>query len=187
MGTLSTTAWVLHDLGLAAGFGGPLFGEVALHKAVKSIQSEEERERVLDRAWKTYNVIDAACLGLAAFTWVVGRSRLTGREIDQQTHRLVLAKDVVIGAALGTGILQYVLGRRLHEHPPGTAVTDEVKDGPSQQVKAALRDPEKLKRMLQVLGPLHTALSGGALALTTVLAMRSGRSGRWSIISRFLP
>src|SRR5262245_8556795 len=101
MGTLSTTAWVLHDLGLAAGFGGPLFGEVALQKAVKSIPSPEDRERVLDRAWNTYHLVDAACLGLAGITWLAGRTRLSGREIDRRSHGLVIAKDALMSAALG--------------------------------------------------------------------------------------
>jgi hypothetical protein len=189
MGTLSTTAWVLHDLGLAAGFGGPLFGEVALHKAVKDIP-EEERGRVLERAWNTYNIVDAACLGLAATTWLIGRSRLSGREIDRHSHSLVVAKDIIMSAALGTGLASFLIGRMLHEHKPGDVVQAQVGaqvgDGPSQTMRQ-LRSPENLKRMLQVLGPLNTALAGAALAITTVLAVRSGRSSRWSIVSRFLP
>ena len=39
MATLSTTAWVLHETGLAAGFGGNLFGQIALNPAVAEIQS----------------------------------------------------------------------------------------------------------------------------------------------------
>jgi hypothetical protein len=193
MGTLSTTAWVLHDLGLAAGFGGPLFGEVALQKAMKSIPSDEERSRVLERAWGTYNVVDAVCLGVAASTWLIGRTRLSGREVDRYTRSMVLAKDILMGAALGTGLANFLIGRMLHEHKPGAAMPAVGaampavgEEGPSHAV-AALRKPENLKRILRVLGPVNTALAGGTLAITTVLAMRSGRSAKWSIISRFLP
>src|SRR4051794_39401440 len=54
MATASTTAWVLHDLGLAAGFGGTLFGKMALNPAVKEVRSREERGKVLDRAWRGF-------------------------------------------------------------------------------------------------------------------------------------
>jgi H+/gluconate symporter-like permease len=44
-----------------------------------------------------------------------------------------------------------------------------------------------IQRWLDVLGNLNIALAAAVIAITTVLAMRSGESGRWSTISRFLP
>lgn len=78
MATLSTTAWVLHDLGLAAGFGGNLFGQVALHPAVRSIESKRERGKVTHVAWDRYKVVNAVALAAMATTWGIGRSVVSG-------------------------------------------------------------------------------------------------------------
>ena len=64
MATLSTTAWVLHELGLAAGFGGNLFGQIALNPAVAEIQSKRERGKVTHVAWDRYKVVNGASLAL---------------------------------------------------------------------------------------------------------------------------
>jgi hypothetical protein len=37
--TLSTAAWVAHNLGLAACFGGLLFGKAALNPSLSAIES----------------------------------------------------------------------------------------------------------------------------------------------------
>ncbi|MBC7052135.1 hypothetical protein G6O46_24305, partial [Salmonella enterica subsp. enterica serovar Enteritidis] len=55
MATLSTTAWVLHELGLAAGFGSNLFGQLALNPAIAEIQSKRERGKVTHVAWDRYS------------------------------------------------------------------------------------------------------------------------------------
>ena len=51
---LSTAAWVGHNLGLAAWFGGTLFGKLALNPSVRAISSREERGKVLNAAWNRY-------------------------------------------------------------------------------------------------------------------------------------
>ena len=51
MRTLSTAAWVAHNLGLAACFGGLLFGKVALNPSLSAIDSEADRGKILNTAW----------------------------------------------------------------------------------------------------------------------------------------
>jgi hypothetical protein len=171
MATLSTSAWVLHDLGLAAGFGGPLFGRLALGPAVKQIASQEERERVLDVAWKDYNVVDTISLLTMGVTWLVGRSMLSGRSIDRQARSLVIVKDVLVGSAVATGLANAVASRVLSRaHEAG----DE-------------RTPRRAAGLLKVMGPLNIALVAGVIGVTAVLGMKAGRSARWSAVSRFLP
>jgi hypothetical protein len=58
--TLSTAAWVAHNLGLAACFGGLLFGKVALNPSLSAIESEAERGKVLNTTWNRYNAINVA-------------------------------------------------------------------------------------------------------------------------------
>jgi hypothetical protein len=46
MTKLSTAAWVAHNLGLAACFGGLLFGKTALNPSLNAIDSQADRGKV---------------------------------------------------------------------------------------------------------------------------------------------
>lgn len=178
MATLSTSAWVLHDLGLAAGFGGSLFGQLALHPALKDIRSEEERGMVMHDAWANYNVVTGVSLGVAALTWFFGRGFISGRSIDKTSKALVIAKDVLVGASIATGIANIVMNEQMGSVPVRGAAE------PSE------RTPDKSKRFQKILsisGPVNVGLIAATLGITTILAMRSGKSSKWAAISRFLP
>lgn len=125
MATLSTAAWVLHDLGLAAGFGGPLFGKLALDPAIKVVHSEAERGEVMNKAWSGYQAVNAVALGTMAATWFVGRTVLSGWEVTAKARPLVLVKDALVGAALVTGVANMVGGAILAKQAPGGAVPVE--------------------------------------------------------------
>ena len=73
MRTLSTAAWVAHNLGLAACFGGLLFGKAALNPNLRAIESEADRGKILNTAWNRYNAINVASFATAAITWFPGR------------------------------------------------------------------------------------------------------------------
>ncbi|WP_434043284.1 MULTISPECIES: hypothetical protein [Sorangium] len=184
MATLSTSAWVLHELGLAAGFGGPLFGRLALHQAVRDIHSEAERGKVLADAWQRYNLVNAISLGTAAATWFIGRTMISGRSIDEETRTLVHLKDILLGATLATSVVNMVSGRQMSEQAPARAVPVRDGDTPSPRTPAKAA---ALQQLLNVMGPLNIALTAGVIGVTTVLAMKSGRSTKWSFISRLLP
>ncbi|MCC6553534.1 MAG: hypothetical protein IT372_11010 [Polyangiaceae bacterium] len=184
MATLSTSAWVLHDLGLAAGFGGPLFGKIALHRAVRDIHDEAERGKVLSDAWKRYNAVNAISLGIAAGSWLLGRALISGRSIDRETRNLVRLKDVLLGATIVTGAASMLSGEAMSREAPEGAVPVEGGNIPS------VRTPRRaagLQRFLGLMGPLNIGLTAGVIGVTTVLAMKSGRSAKWSFVSRFLP
>jgi hypothetical protein len=184
MAVLSTSAWVLHDLGLAAGFGGPLFGKLALHRAVRDIDSEEERGKVLNDAWNNYNVVTAASLGIAAATWFAGRAAISGRSIDSQTRGLVIAKDILLGAAVITGAANILSGRALGAQAPDGAVPVESGNVPSENTPPKAK---ALQGLLGVMGPINLICTAGVIGITAVLAMKSGRSSKWSFVSRLLP
>jgi len=78
MAQLSTAAWVAHNLGLAACFGGQLFGKLALNPKLDALSSKTERGKMLNAAWNRYNVVNAVSLGTAAATWFVGRAGISG-------------------------------------------------------------------------------------------------------------
>lgn len=113
MQTLSSTAWIVHDVGLATAIGGTLFGRKALQPALKQISSPLERDLVADTAWRRFSWINLLAHGAIAATWFAGRSMLSGREVSRTARSLAVTKDVLVVASLATGIGSVILGRVL--------------------------------------------------------------------------
>jgi hypothetical protein len=182
--TLSTAAWVAHNLGLAACFGGLLFGKVALNPSLSAIESEAERGKVLNTTWNRYNAINVASFATAAATWFPGRLGLSGKEIDQQTRNLVLAKDILFGVGALSGLASVIQGRALTDQAPDGAVPIESGTTPASET------PEKaasLLRSVNQLGNLNILVTGAILGITTVLSMKATESARFSVVSRLFP
>ena len=99
MTKLSTAAWAAHNLGLGASLGGLLFGKVALNPSLSVIDSKPERGKMLNAAWNRYNAVNVVSLGTAAATRFVGRAKLPGSEIGEETRNPLSAKNVLFGAA----------------------------------------------------------------------------------------
>jgi hypothetical protein len=57
--TLSTAAWVIHNLGLAVSFGGSVFGKAALNPNLDVISSGSDRGKLLNTTWNRFNAISA--------------------------------------------------------------------------------------------------------------------------------
>src|SRR5688500_20246672 len=87
---LSTAAWVAHNLGLGACFGGLLFGKAALNPSLTAIDSEAERGKILNTTWNRYNVINVTSFATAAATCFPGRRQHSGTELGQQTRSRIL-------------------------------------------------------------------------------------------------
>jgi len=85
-----------------------LFGKAALNPSLSAIDSEAERGKILNAAWNRYNVINVTSFATAAATWFPGRLGLSGKEIDQQTRTLVLAKDVLFAVGALTGLASVI-------------------------------------------------------------------------------
>jgi hypothetical protein len=182
--TLSTAAWVAHNLGLGACFGGLLFGKAALNPSLSAIESEAERGKVLNTTWNRYNAINVASFATAAATWFPGRLGLSGKEIDQQTRNLVLAKDILFGVGALAGLASVIQGRALTDQAPDGAVPIESGTTPASETpkKAA-----SLLRSVNQLGNLNILVTGAILGITTVLSMKATESTRFSAVSRLFP
>ena len=182
--TLSTAAWVAHNLGLAVCFGGSLFGKVALNPNLDVIGSEADRGKILNTAWNRFNLISAVSFVVSAATWFPGRLGLSGKEIDQQTRSLVLAKDLLFAVGTVSGIASVLLGRALAGEAPGGATPIASGTRPSSET------PEKAARLLRSvnqLGNANLTITGAILGVTTVLSMKATESARFSAISRLFP
>jgi hypothetical protein len=182
--TLSTAAWVAHNLGLAACFGGLLFGKVALNPSLSAIESEAERGKILNTTWNRYNAINVASFATAAATWFPGRLGLSGKEIDQQTRNLVLAKDILFGVGALSGLASVIQGRALADQAPYGAVPIESGTTPGSETP---EQAASLLRSVNQLGNLNILVTGAILGIMTVLSMKATKSARFSAVSRLFP
>ncbi|APR87898.1 hypothetical protein A7982_13247 [Minicystis rosea] len=184
MAKLSTSAWILHDLGMAAGFGGSLFGKAALDPAAKAIGSREERGRVLDDAWGRFRVLDAVALGAMAATWLNGRKAFSRPWTDPTTRALVVAKDILVGGAVVTGAANLVAGMVMHRQQRKSG----KQNAPLGAVEAAppLSKEQGPVRFFSIVGPLNAAFTAGAIGVTAALSQRTSRSRSYQMLSRLL-
>jgi hypothetical protein len=177
---LTGSALTLHNLGLAAGFGGSLFGQVALHPAVRAIDDTKERGVILNKAWTIFSPVNLFALGSVGLTWVVGRSAISGGEIDDETRGLVLAKDALVGvytlAGLGSLIVGKVWGVR---EPPVESGGVPAPETPERDVRT--------QKAMNWLGRTNIVAAAGIIALTAILNIKAGRSQKWSLLSAILP
>src|SRR5215210_4920340 len=182
--TLSTAAWVVHNLGLAVAFGGSVFGKIALNPSLDVIGSEADRGKALNTVWNRFNAISAGAFIASAATWFPGRLGLSGGEIDDQTRNLVLAKDLLFAAGTVSGIASVAQGRALTGQAPDGATPIASGTTPSSDT------PEKaasLLRSVNQLGNANLAITGAILAVTTILSMKATESSKFSAVSRLLP
>lgn len=184
MAKLTTAAWIVHNLGIGASFGGQLFGKFALNPKLDVLNSEPDRGKILNAAWNRYNVVNVVTFGAAAATWFVGRAGISGDVIDEDARSLVLAKDALFIAATLTGLASIISGLALARQAPDGAVPIESGTTPSSRTP---EDASKLLRRVNILGNVNLALIGGIGAITTVLSQKAGQSTKWSAVSRLLP
>jgi hypothetical protein len=184
MAKLTTAAWAAHNLGLGASFGGLLFGKLALNPNLDAIDSKAERGKVLNKAWNRYNVVNAASVGTAATTWFVGRAGISGESIDEEARNLVLAKDLLFVASAVSGLAAILSGLRLTRQAPDGAVPIQTGTEPAPETP---EEAASLLRTVNTLGNVNLGLIGALNVVTTILAMKSGESARWSAVSRLLP
>lgn len=189
MTTLSSAGWVAHEVGLATSIGGTLFGRTALQPALSSITSAQERDRVSAEAWQRFSWLNIASHLAVAVPWFIGRSMLSGREVTRDARSLTIAKDVLVGASLITGISSVLLGRMLGKRTEEGFGPAESRDrtSPEGEAEGEAAKTRKLQRTVGTLGMLNLAANIGIAGVTALLAMQGTRSARFAFLSRFLP
>ena len=160
-------ARITHDLGLAACFGGTLFGKVIFNSSLPAIGSKTERGRLGAAFWNRSNLVNAAAFGMAAATWLPGRLGLSGERVDQQPRGPALAKDALMGAAASAGLAAVAAQISLNRRAPGGAVPLESGGVPAPEAgdRTAL-----VQRAVGALGGVNVALFGALVATTAVLS-----------------
>lgn len=189
MAILSTSAWAAHNLALATSIGGTLYGQAAMHPALRSVSDAQERDRVAEAAWRRFNWMNLAAHGAMAATWFAGRKMLTGAEVSSRARSMTRAKDVLVVASLltglGTVLVGRTLGRRVREGDgPAREASSEGGGAFEERSESGSR---RLERAVSLLGTLNLMANAGVAGVTTMLSMESAQSIRFAPVSRELP
>jgi hypothetical protein len=179
----NTVARTLHDLGLAAWFGGSLMGAAGVNGAAAVVEDPTQRLRVANTGWARWTPLNLA--GIAAH--LAGGAVLTGankgRMAGQQGVAAASAvKTALTVAALGTTAYARVLGKRL-ERAGDVPVEGSTTPGPTSPDGVT-----RAQRQLTVLQWVIPALTGGLL----VINARMGEQQRptqvtGGLVRRLLP
>ena len=110
--TDNTVARTLHDLGLAAWFGGSLMGATGVNGAAAVVEDPTQRLRVANSGWARWTPLNlagiAAHLAGGAVLTGANKGRLAGQQGVAATSTVKTALTV---AALGTTAYARMLGR----------------------------------------------------------------------------
>ncbi len=181
--TRNTSSRSLHDLGLAAWFGGTLANAVALNPAVSEAHDANDRGTVVNDGWNRWTPVNAAAIG-AHLVGSVGQIRGNSGRIGAQkgVPTMVVGKTLLTAAALGVTAYSRALGKVVdaHGNVPVASGTDAVASTPSDVASA-----QKKLAALQWLVP---ALTGG-LVVISAFAGEQQRASESStgVLKRILP
>ncbi|QRN98045.1 hypothetical protein JRI60_02930 [Archangium violaceum] len=182
--TLTTSAYVLHNLGLASGFGGSLFGRIALNPSAKLITDKQDRAKIVNAAWNGYNIVNAIGLGTSALTWFFGRSKVSGRSISPVARKLVIAKDFLMGATLVSGLVNLIGGGFLAKRSLQEGIPME---SGSKAAEEAPQDVKNATKLVNWLGVFSLATMAGLIGVSTWLDNEAQTSSKWKLVARILP
>ena len=154
----------LHDVGLAAWFGGTLANAIALNPAAAEADSPRGTGAVANVGWDRWTPVNAAAIG----AHVVGSLGMlgsdAGRVVAQKgAMRTTVLKTGLTAAALGVTAYSRVLGRRVSEQ---TEVPAESGTEPTTGTPADVAAAQRQLRMLQWAVPALT----GALVVVSAQA-----------------
>jgi CBS domain-containing protein len=156
----NTVARSLHDLGLAAWFGGSLMGAVGLNGAAAVVDQPEQRLRVANAGWARWTPVNLA--GIAAHVaggsmlLVANKGRLAGQ---RGVATATIAKTALTGLALAATGYSRALGAKLQH------VGDVPVEGGTTPTSGTPEEVAKAQRQLDVLQWVIPGLTGATLVL----------------------
>jgi hypothetical protein len=175
--TDNTVARTLHDLGLAAWFGGSLMGAVGLNGAAAQVEEPTQRLRVANTGWARWTPLNlagiTAHLAGGAVLTRANKGRLAGQQGVAATSTIKTALTV---AALGTTAYARVLGKRLER------AGDVPVEGGTTPNPATPDEVTRAQRQLTALQWVIPVLTGAVL----VVNARMGEQQRPAQVSKGL-
>jgi hypothetical protein len=163
MSERNTVVRSLHDLGLAAWFGGSLAGAVGINGAAADVPDKPLRLRAANAGWARWSPVNFAAIGAHL---VGGLGLLVANSRRVRTQRGVAASSIakvgLTAAALGATAWSGALGAKLVEHGP-TPV-----EGATEPSSETPTDVAKAQQQLKVLQWLIPALTAALTVLNAV-------------------
>ncbi len=160
MAQTNTVARALHDVGLAAWFGGSLMGAVGVNGAAAEAESPSERSKVANAGWARWTPVNLAAIAahLAGGAMLTGgnRKRLAAQAGVGQASTV---KTALTGAALVATGWSRVLGQKVMN-----AGTPPV-EGATEPGPATPDDVAAAQRQLKALQWVIPALTGALLVV----------------------
>jgi hypothetical protein len=161
----ATTSHQLHDLGLAAWFGGTLANAVALNRAASAAQDggtqgEAAVGAVANTGWDRWTPVNAGAIGVHLAGAIGLLKHDLGRISRQQgVGSMAVAKTALTAAALGVTAYSRALGRKVSQHHAVPAADGTT---PSAATPPDVAAAQKKLALLQWAVP---ALTGGIVAI----------------------
>jgi hypothetical protein len=171
----NTLSRSLHDVGLAAWFGGTLANAVALNPASAEAGSDKATGAVANAGWNRWTPVNAAAIG-AHLIGSVGQLGANKDRVAQQkgVGAMSAAKTLLTGAALGVTAYSRVLGKIVSQ---GGATPSKRGTKPSKRARADIAAAQAKLDQLQWVVPAIT----GALV---VISSYAGEQQRPSEVAR---
>jgi hypothetical protein len=153
----------LHDVGLAAWFGGTLFGATGLNEAAARRAGRDDAAKVASAGWQAWTPVNLAAIG----AHVVGATGLLlGNKSRAAAQRGVgsasMVKTVVLGVSLAATAYSRVLGERVIAHQ------DQPVEGGTDPAPTTSDEVTKAQRQLKVLQWALPALTGSMVVLNAI-------------------
>ena len=173
---------ILHNLSLAAVYGGQAFAKASLKDAVlQGVTNDRERGKVMEIAWTQFNKkVNLPAHVVFTGTWLIQRAAIKRVAGHTETMRLVRINDALIGGALITGLATALVGARMkREFPNGVPYPAEGNVSPADAMKI-----DQYLRFFRVVGGLNHALVGASIALNTLLGVSLVRGAARRLFTR---
>ncbi|WP_157155757.1 hypothetical protein [Diaminobutyricimonas sp. LJ205] len=169
MSERNTVIRSMHDLGLAAWFGGSLMGAVGVNGAAAEAKDPRERLRLSSAGWAKWSPVQIAALAVHAvggLGLIAANKERLATQPESRTNTIIKAGLTLgaAGASLYSGILGMRVAKRQDEDTVG--VTE-----PSPVASSELESAQNQLRVLQWIPPVLTAV-------VIVLAAQQGEQQR---------
>ncbi|HWL36959.1 MAG TPA: hypothetical protein VNQ77_12270 [Frankiaceae bacterium] len=164
MSRTETLTRTMHDVGLAAWFGGSLMGAVGVNGAASDVDDPRQRARVANAGWGRWTPVNAAAIG----AHVLGALDLTrankGRLAGQQgVGKTAFVKAGITAAALGATAYSRVLGQKVMN------AGDVPVAGGTEPLPSTPDDVAKAQQQLKTLQWVIPALTGSLLGMNALM------------------
>ena len=163
MSERNTVVRSLHDLGLAAWFGGTLAGAIAVNGAAAEVPDKTQRLRVANAGWARWTPVNLAAIAAHLVGGVGLLYANKGRVAAQSgVGASTAAKAVLTVAALGVTAYSRGVGKKL-EQAAGSPV-----EGGTDPAASTPEDVAKAQQQLKITQWVIPALTGGIAVLNAV-------------------